>query len=61
MARALILVASVVLLAALVSAQEINVAIGLGGRPSNGTIVDDITDARERRSFMALWDAAPSA
>ena len=34
MSRALILLAALLLLVALASAQEINVAIGLGGRPS---------------------------
>src|SRR5215204_1080509 len=61
MPRRLILVASVVLAAALVSAQEINVAIGLGGRPAKATIVDDIADARERRSFLDVWEADPRA
>src|SRR6188472_1713647 len=61
MPRTLLLVASLVLVAALVSAQEINVAIGLGGRPAKATIVDDIADAHERRLFMQVWEADPSA
>ncbi len=61
MTRRLILPAALVLLVALASAQEINVAIGLGARPSPVTIFDEIEDARERRAFRALWDAAPGA
>jgi predicted CXXCH cytochrome family protein len=59
MPHAVSLLASLLLLVALASAQEINVAIGLGGRPAPTTIVDEIADARERRAFRELWDAAP--
>ena len=43
------------------SAQEINIAIGLGGRPAPVTIFDEIEDARERAAFRELWDAAPQS
>jgi predicted CXXCH cytochrome family protein len=59
MPRGLILLAALLLLVALASAQEINVAIGLGGRPTTRTIFDEIADAHERRAFRELWDAAP--
>jgi tetratricopeptide (TPR) repeat protein len=59
MTRALLLGAGLLLLVALVSAQEINVAIGLGGRPPKTTIFDEIHDANERRAFREVWDAAP--
>jgi predicted CXXCH cytochrome family protein len=59
MSRAVYLLATLSLLAALASAQEFNVAIGLGGRPTPVTIFDQIEDARERRAFRELWDAAP--
>jgi predicted CXXCH cytochrome family protein len=55
------LLAALVLLVALASAQEINIAIGLGGRPATMTIFDQIEDARERRAFREVWDAAPRA
>ena len=61
MSRALSLLATVLLVVALASAQEINVAIGLGGRPAVTTIFDEIEDARERRAFRELWDAAPAS
>lgn len=61
MTRALLLGAALLLLVALVSAQEINVAIGLGGRPPQTTIFDEIHDTNERRAFRELWDAAPRA
>ena len=61
MPRAVLLLASLLLLVALASAQEINVAIGLGGRPAPKTIFDEIEDARERRAFRELWDAAPQS
>jgi predicted CXXCH cytochrome family protein len=61
MTRATSLLAALLLLVALASAQEINVAIGLGGRPAATTIFDDIEDAGERRAFRELWDAAPRA
>jgi predicted CXXCH cytochrome family protein len=41
-----------------VSAQEINVAIGLGGRPAGRTLFDQIEDSRERAAFREVWDAA---
>ena len=59
MSRAVYLLAALFLLVALASAQEFNVAIGLGGRPTPVTIFDQIEDARERRAFRELWDAAP--
>jgi tetratricopeptide (TPR) repeat protein len=59
MPRAVSLIASLLLLVALASAQEINVAIGLGGRPAAKTIFDEIDDAHERRAFRELWEAAP--
>ena len=59
MSRAVYLLAALFLLVALASAQEFNVAIGLGGRPAPVTIFDQIEDARERRAFRELWDAAP--
>jgi predicted CXXCH cytochrome family protein len=61
MSRALILPAALLLLVALASAQEINVAIGLGRRPTPMTIFDQIEDVGERRSFREVWDAAPRA
>ena len=57
MPRALLLLAALVLVVALASAQEINIAIGLGVRPSPVTIFDQIDDAQERRAFRELWDA----
>jgi predicted CXXCH cytochrome family protein len=59
MSRAVYPLAALLLLVALASAQEFNVAIGLGGRPTPMTIFDQIEDARERRAFRELWDAAP--
>jgi predicted CXXCH cytochrome family protein len=61
MSRGLILLAALMLLVALASAQEINVAIGLGRRPTPITLFDQIEDADERRSFREVWDAAPRA
>src|SRR5262245_49970959 len=61
MPRGLLLGAALLLLVALVSAQEINVAIGLGGRPPRATSCDAILDATERRAFREVWDAAPRA
>jgi predicted CXXCH cytochrome family protein len=61
MPRGLLPGAALLLLVALASAQEINVAIGLGGRPAQTTIFDEIEDANERRAFRELWDAAPRA
>lgn len=61
MSRGLSLLAGLLLLVALASAQEINVAIGLGGRPAPKTIVDEIADPRERQAFREVWDAAPRA
>jgi predicted CXXCH cytochrome family protein len=58
MFRALSLLAALSLAVALASAQEFNVAIGLGGRPTPVTIFDQIDDPRERRAFRELWDAA---
>jgi predicted CXXCH cytochrome family protein len=57
--RGLGLLATLVLLVALASAQEINVANGLVGRQPAVTIFDEIEDAGERRAFRELWDAAP--
>jgi hypothetical protein len=59
MRRGAYLAAALFLLVALASAQEINVAIGLGGRPTSVTIFDQIEDGRERRAFRELWDATP--
>ena len=59
MSRGLILLAALMLLVALVSAQEINVAIGLGRRPAAMTIFDQIDEAGERRAFREVWDATP--
>ena len=59
MPRAVSLVAALLLVVALTSAQEINIAIGLGARPTPVTIFDEIDDARERVAFRELWDAAP--
>ena len=61
MPRAVSLLAALLLLVALASAQEINIAIGLGGRPAPKTIFDEIEDARERGAFREVWDAAPRA
>lgn len=61
MLRGISLLAVPVLLVALVSAQEFNVAIGLGGRPTPITIFDEIADPAERRAFREVWDAAPRA
>ena len=61
MSRALILFAALLLLVALASAQEINIAIGLGGRPAPKTIFEEIDDAGERQAFRELWNAAPRA
>ena len=61
MSRALVLFAALLLLVALASAQEINIAIGLGGRPAPKTIFEEIDDARERQAFRELWNAAPRA
>ena len=44
MSRALFLFAALLLLVALASAQEINIAIGLGGRPAPKTIFEEIDD-----------------
>lgn len=59
MSRAMSLLVALVLIVALASAQEINVAIGLGTRPTPLTIFDQIDDAQERRAFRELWDAEP--
>ena len=59
--RAAALLAALVLIVALASAQEVNVAIGLGGRPASTSIFDEIQDERERRAFRELWNAAPRA
>jgi hypothetical protein len=59
MPRGLIILAALLLLVALASAQEINVAIGLGRRPTPLTIFDQIEDPGERRAFREVWDAAP--
>ena len=61
MPRGLPLSIAVLLLVALASAQEFNVAIGLGGRPAAGTILDEITDPRERGAFRELWEGTPKA
>jgi len=61
MSRALLLFAALLLLVALASAQEINIAIGLGGRPAPKTIFEEIDEARERQAFRELWNAAPRA
>ena len=61
MSRGLILLAALLLLVALASAQEINVAIGLGGRPTPMTIFDQIDDGARARAFREVWDAAPHA
>ena len=61
MTRRLLLPAALLLLVALASAQEINVAIGLGARPAPVTLFDEIEDARERRAFRELWHAEPRA
>ena len=60
MPRALLLAAALVLMVALMSAQEINIAIGPGARPAAVTIFDEIDDARERQAFRELWNATPS-
>jgi len=59
MSRALTLFAALLLLVALASAQEVNVAVGLGGRPAPKTIFEEIDDTRERQAFRELWNAAP--
>lgn len=61
MSRGVYLSAVLFLLVALASAQEINVAIGLGGRPTPVTIFDQIEDGLERRAFRELWEGAPRA
>lgn len=53
--------AALLLAVALTSAQEINVATGLGDRPAPLTIFDEIVDASEQRAFRELWNAAPRA
>src|SRR5688572_29389329 len=57
MPRAAILSAALMLLVALASAQEINVAIGPDRRPDAVSILDEIEDTGERRAFRELWDA----
>ncbi len=52
------LAAALLLAVSLLSAQEINIAIGLGGRPARVTIFDEIEDPRERAEFRQVWDAA---
>ena len=59
MSRGACLLAAFLILVALASAQEINVAIGTGTRPAPKTLFDEIEDTRERRAFRELWDAAP--
>ena len=61
MPRALLPAAAVVLLVALASAQEINIAIGRDTRPAPVTIFDEIEDARERSAFRELWSAPLAA
>jgi hypothetical protein len=39
-----------------VSAQEINVGIGVGGRPAPRTLFDEIGDVRERAAFLEVWE-----
>lgn len=51
------LAAALLLAVSLLSAQEINIAIGLGGRPARITIFDEIDDPRERAAFRQMWDA----
>jgi len=51
------LAAALLLAVSLLSAQEINIAIGLGGRPARITIFDEIDDPRERAAFRQVWDA----
>ena len=52
------LAATLLFVVSLASAQEINIAIGLGGRPAPRTIFDEIEDPRERSAFRTVWDAA---
>lgn len=52
------LAAALLLAVSLLSAQEINIAIGLGGRPARITIFDEIDEPRERAAFRQVWDAA---
>jgi predicted CXXCH cytochrome family protein len=59
MSRGACLVGVFLILIALASAQEINIAIGTGARPAPRTLFDEIEDQRERRAFRELWDAAP--
>ena len=56
MTRNVCLAAILLLTVAITAAQEINIAIGLGGRPARVTIFDQIEDAGERAAFRALWD-----
>jgi predicted CXXCH cytochrome family protein len=51
-----ILAAALLLVVSLASAQEINIAIGLGGRPAARTIFDEIEDLVERSAFREVWD-----
>jgi predicted CXXCH cytochrome family protein len=57
----LLLAAALLVGVSFVSAQEINVAIGLGRRPAGLTLFDQIEDARERDAFRQMWDAHPPA
>lgn len=58
MTRKTYLAAALVLTVGLASAQEINIAIGLGGHPARATLFDEIDDPRERSAFRQVWDAA---
>ena len=59
MSRGLSLLAALLLLVALASAQEVNIAIGLGGRPAPKTIFEEIDDAQASdEAFRELWNAA---
>ena len=57
MLRKVCFAAAVVSTVTFAAAQEINIAIGLGGRPERTTIFDEITDAGERAAFRRVWDA----
>src|SRR6266566_2382327 len=46
---------------ALVSAQEVNNALGRGTRPGPRTIFEQIEDPEERSAFREVWDARDPA
>ena len=51
----------VILAVSLVSAQEVNNALGRGTTARTQTIFDEIQDTQERTAFREVWDATESA